>query len=499
MNVVISIAVMIGFLLLNLIVISIFRKKQDSIEEYAVGNRSFPWFYSMFGFLGAWYIGSIYTGFFSDSATIGLFAQYFAVYAIGTMVTMYIMARPVWILGKVYKLETHADMAELRYKSKVFATFITYSSFVFWAPWLIVELKTIGYLVTSATYGVVPSIIGIIVVGGFVIFYSWWGGMRAGVVGDLVQGLSFTVLGTATVVYLLYVVYGGIGPMFQMVATEKPSMLTIGDSMELWIWSSAIITGSLGGMMNPGMFNRLYMAESVRALKKGVLFGPIIGIIFTFLLLWLGLGVTFLDGFPEDLQNSVFWMADKYGGPVVLGLMGVFALAACMSTLSAAATTASVLIGKNMLSSKLSEEKRLKLTRFLTLLLGIVAMYIATMDISRIVEVIIHIYEFMAQLAVPFLLGFYWKRGNIYGAFTGMIAGSVIVLLGVFTPELISMGGVSSGIIGLVFNLTLYIIVSLLTSKQQHVDELFEAVENYTPDGHSQSEFAVDKIAADHS
>src|SRR5699024_8319967 len=335
------------------IAIAMFEKKQDSVEDYSVGSRSFPLILNLFGFLGSWYVGSTYTGFFGYAATIGVFALYLTVYSVGIMVTMYILAGPVWTLGKIYKLETIADMAELRYNSKKFGLFIAVTTFIFWAPWLIVELRTVGYVVSAVTYEAFSFNTGLIIVGGFVILYSWWGGMRAGVIGDLVQGFVFVFVGTGTVIYLYFTAYDGLGSMFNRISKEAPSLLQINNA-DLWVWSSAIITAAIGGMMNQGIFNRLYMANGVKSLKKAALASPIIASIFVTLLLWLGLGAGLFDGFPTDPQAGAFRFASEFGGPLVLGLMGIFALAACMSTISGISVTASVLIGKHFLTSELS-------------------------------------------------------------------------------------------------------------------------------------------------
>src|SRR5699024_239405 len=101
--------------------------------------------------------------------------------------------------------------------------------------------------------------------------------------------------------------------------------------------------------------------------------------------------------------------------------------------------------------------------------------------------------EFLVQAAVPMLLGLYWKRGNKYGAFTGMIAGTLIIVLFIFFPNLLTWtGGVSSGLIAVSVNLILYITVSLATPRQNHVDNLFNAVENYN----RKSENNIDKNAS---
>lgn len=482
MNTMVTISIIVGFLVINAVVIKLSHRKQNSYEDYAVGGRSFPWILSMFGFIGSWYTGSTYTGWFGDSANIGLFAQYLAIYSVGTMITLYIMVRPVWIWGNHYNLTTNADLVELRYKNKAFGTFIAITTFLFWSPWLIVECKTIGYLISAATYGAVPFNAGMIVVSLFVITYCYLGGARAGVIGDLVQGLFFIIVGSITILYLFNEAYGGILPMFQALMKEAPHLLVINSDTGYGQWGSAIFTGAIGGMMMPGIFVRLYMTKSVAEAKKGVLLTPLLGASFTILLLWLGMGVSLLDGAPKDMQSSAFWLANTYGGPVALGLMGVFALAASMSTLSSATMTAGVMLGKNLLRFlHLNERQTFTYSRVLTIVIGITAVFIATMEISRMVSLILYLYDCIVQVAIPILLGLYWKRGNVHGAFTGTIAGMLIVILNGSFPWLTSWaGGWSPGIVGLLANLILYIGVSLLTPKQEHVNELFTILQRST-------------------
>lgn len=477
----ITILVIAVFLIANIVVIKIFHKKQDSLEEYAVGGRSFPWVLSLFGFLGAYYVGSIYTGFFATSATQGVFAQYLAVYSVVSVLTLYIMARPVWIWGKNHNLETNFDLVTLRYNSHKLGLFIGITSFLFWTPWLIVEMQTLGYIVSAVTYGAVPFWLGLVIISSIVIVYVSIGGMRAGAIGDLFQGIIFTIVGTGTVIYLIMKVYGGISPMFEQVSKNNPDLLIINQDVGVLTWTSAIVASSFGAMMYPGIFNRIYMAESVRAMKKTVIVAPLVGSVLILFIMWLGLGASFQAGFPQDPQSGIFWISDKFGGPFVVGLMGVFALAACMSTLSAITTTAAVIIGKNLVGFRFNWDRKKMLinSKLFSLVVGIVCMIIACLDIPSIVTIVLYVYDCIVQAAVPIILGLYWKGGNKYGAATGSGAGMAVVLLQGPFPWLISwVGGLSAGLVGLGLNLILYVSVSLLTDRQPHVDALFEELDS---------------------
>ncbi|MDR0519259.1 MAG: hypothetical protein LBG82_04320 [Clostridiales Family XIII bacterium] len=200
---IIAILLIVAFFAVNAIIIKLLGKKQDSLEEYGVGGRSFGWLLNAFAYIGGWYTGTTYTGWFSNSSTIGVFAQYVLIYSITSLFIMFFMARPVWVLGKVYGLETQGDLIELRYGSRVFKFVFAVLTFLFWSPWLILEIKSIGYVVQAATYQSIGFNIGLIVVSVFVIGYCFLGGSRASAVGGLVQGITFTIVGVIAVYWLI--------------------------------------------------------------------------------------------------------------------------------------------------------------------------------------------------------------------------------------------------------------------------------------------------------
>ncbi|RKJ23998.1 hypothetical protein D7X33_44040, partial [Butyricicoccus sp. 1XD8-22] len=91
---------------------------------------------------------------------------------------------------------------------------------------------------SAATYETVSFNLGLVLVSLFVIVYCWLGGARASAVGALVQGVFFTIVGTALVLYLMFQAYGGITPMFKQIAEVAPELLVISDSVGYGTWSS---------------------------------------------------------------------------------------------------------------------------------------------------------------------------------------------------------------------------------------------------------------------
>ncbi|MDR3296248.1 MAG: sodium:solute symporter family protein [Clostridiales Family XIII bacterium] len=479
---IITIGCILVYFAINAVIIRLLGKKQESLEEFGVGNRSFGWLLNAFAYIGGWYTGTIYTGWFSNASTIGVFAQYVIIYSVSSLFVMFFMARPVWVLGKVYGLETQGDLIELRYGSKVFKFVFALLTFLFWSPWLILEIKSIGYVVYAATYSSVSFNLGLIVVSAFVIAYCFLGGARASAVGGLVQGITFTIVGILAVYWLIVRVYGGLGDMYDTVEEINAGLLTLG-ALGGKYWASVVITCTLGGYVLPGVFATIYRADSSRAVKKSVLLAPIAGILIGFTILSLGLGLTRFPDFPADPQSSAFWIAGKFGGPVMVGLMGILALAACMSTISAVLNTASVLIAKDLVGffgPGITREKLFKYARTLTIVVGIVAILIATQNIPNLMFISLIMYDCTVQSFPAVFVGLFWRRANLPGVSLGFIVGCVFSLVGNFFPATIAWaGGWSGGMVGVAVNMVIIIVCAFACKPYHRVDELFSTIRSY--------------------
>jgi sodium/proline symporter len=231
------------------------------------------------------------------------------------------------------------------------------------------------------------------------------------------------------------------------------------------------------------VFATIYRADSSRAVKKSVLIAPIAGILIGFTVLSLGLGLTSFPDFPEDAQSAAFWISDKFGGPVMVGLMGILALAACMSTISAVLNTSAVLIAKDIcgtLASKMSREKLFKAARVLTIVVGIIAIIIATQNIPNLMFISIMMYDCTVQAFPAVFIGLFWRRTNLPGVSIGFVVGCIISLVGNLFPASIAWaGGWSGGIMGVFVNLVIVVICGFACKPYSRVDELFNTIKTY--------------------
>lgn len=449
------------FLILNIIVLKLGFVKPQSIEDYAVAGRSMKWIHVSFSYIGAWYVGATYTDWFTTAVNYGIFAQYLVFYALGSFVLVYILARPVWTMGKKYNLLTLADFIELRYQNRAFKLFYGLFTFAFWIPWIIIELKTAGYVMSVATRDFINFDFGVTIIALFIIVYCYYGGARACAVSSIYQVSIFILLGGGLVYYLIREAYGGIIPLYQFVSAQKPELLRLQGNWNGNLFVSSLLTGTLGAMCWPDEFMHLYRAESPTAMRRTILLIPFAVIAVAFLPLMLGLGAGLLPGFPANTNTGILWLAEHFSGALGLAIIVVVILAACISSIASIINAASVIIVKDFRLSKkeLSPDVALKNAKATTIVIGLLSLWLATIQLPKLIIIEFIVYNCIVQASVPLLFGLYWKRGNITGSVAGMLAGSIIAIYGVLNPSTFAWSnGWSAGMIGLCVNCFLYVL-----------------------------------------
>jgi cation/acetate symporter len=171
----------------------------------------------------------------------------------------------------------------------------------------------------------------------------------------------------------------------------------------------------------------------------------------------------------------------------MVGLMGILALAACMSTISAVLNTAAVLIAKDWVGAanpKLSREILFKWARRITIIIGIFAIFIATLEIPQLVPISLVMYDCTVQAFPAIFIGLFWRRANLPGVSIGFAVGCLFSLLGNAFPATIAWAGGgglgwSGGMIGVVFNVIIVVICGFACKPYERVDELFNTVKTY--------------------
>ena len=290
--------------------------------------------------------------------------------------------------------------------------------------WLGGILFTFGVLLEALTG--LPMAVGVF--GGLtvIVIYTMAGGMWAVALTDFVQTIVL-ILG---LFILLYVVLDDIGgwPTIAAQLPENsmrliPSVHTAGnwiDWIHVWmtlgvaaIASTAVIQRALSAKTEAVAQNSFYVA-TVLYLGIGVI--PII----------LGLVASVTMPNLEDPNAVLTMLAVEHLHPVLVVVFVGAILSSIMSTSDSVLLGIASVVSTNLLPLVRKQPDnvlRLRVARIAIPIAGLLATYIA-FSASRVVEVLIDAAApLLAGIIVPFILGFWWKKANKYGALAGMASG----------------------------------------------------------------------------
>jgi SSS family solute:Na+ symporter len=477
-------ALLIGayLVVLSLIVIVWGRMREDTMEEYAVAGRSFPWYMMVFTVLATWIVASTYTGWFAWAGSGGAIAFYYVAYTIVALVIYYALAPRVWKWGKLHDLYNMPDFIRLRYDSPKLAVVIAIAGIVIGAPWQVASIKTFGFLMSEATNGTVPFDVGMGIITVIVLGYIVFAGMRSVVITDFIQGVISTFVLFAAVLWIAYALFGGFGSLVQQVAHQSESMFTVSQSSGYW--ASIVLTGALGGYAWMEVFNRIFLAKNVKEIKKVAVVAPLVVVLATFSLFLLGMGASLLEGVSG--QGAFFQMAEQAGGPVLLAGVGIIILAAGMSSIDSQLTTMGVVVSWNVvkeLKPDIETSRAVNISRVVIVAWVAVAFGLATLDLPLLAKIGVWTYEGIVHLLPPIVLGLFWRKGNKYAAGAGIVAGMAITY-GINLTMASSFAGpaimgFTGAIVGLPVNLLVFVVGAYLGDDVAYVDDLFDEVAEY--------------------
>lgn len=146
-----------------------------------------------------------------------------------------------------------------------------------------------------------------------------------------------------------------------------------------------------------------------------------------------------------------------------------------MSTMDSLINTGAMTIGMDLAPKNIDEKTRLKISRISTLVISIIAVKIRSiLKLSFTASDVI-----TSGVFVPLIMGFFWKRGNSYGALASMLFGiifafyNLVISLGVSLPAFWKIQHASQAITGIAISFIIYVFVSLITrAEYEKIDNL---------------------------
>jgi len=457
---------------------------EGGFSEFAVAGRSFgSWFQTM-AFLNTWLPGTMFIAFAGMSASAGVMGYYVISYSLIAVLLMFYMADRVYDWGHKLNLKTQSDFVGARYNSDTVRVIAAVIGVVSMFPWLVLGFQSLGLVFSYLSFGLVsPKMAVGIGIAVLAVRQIWTVrmGMRGIVISDMIQGTFAygvgSVLALGFIVWLLSTGHG-----FDKLPAAFATLPGAGSDLGPYYYASIVATGALGSWCWPDIFVRLFTARSAQTVKNSAFKAA--PLMFGFLALLLTASMLAASR-PEvaAAPDNVWFLLAANAGPLVLSLAGICVLAATIGNINALTQAAGVHAAQDIFHVKGASDKRItrtaRWTIVVTTALAVVGALATADQTSGLLLLALLAYQGIVQLAPSLYLGIFWRGATAAGAAAGMIVGVVVAgVLQVYYPVSIpELGGLTSGVVGVICNTAVLVGVSLMSRRcareRARVDGLF--------------------------
>ncbi|MBB3260513.1 SSS family solute:Na+ symporter [Paraburkholderia bannensis] len=457
-----------------------------SLEQWSVGGRSFG---TAFVFLLM--AGEIYTTFTflgGSGFAYGKGAPVYYILCYGTLayILSYWMLPPVWRYAKQHRLMSQPHFFARKYNSPALGVLVACVGVLALVPYLVLQLKGLGIIVTTASFGAISSTAAIWIGAAVVTAYVIVSGVRGCAWNSVVKDTMILAIAVFLGIYLPIHHYGSMSEMFRAIDAARPGFLVFpakGQSVA-WFQSTVLLT-AMGFFMWPHTFGSVYTARDERIFRRNAAILPLYQLILLFVFFCGFAAVLKVPGLKGgNIDLSLFRLSLQTFDPWFVGVIGAAGVLTALVPGSMILTTASTLIANDVYRGammKQADDARVaKLARFFVPVIALVAVGFTLNGGETIVALLLMGYNFVTQL-FPALVCSLSTRNRVtkQGAFCGILSGVAVVIITTvthvsvaqlipFAPD--ALKDINIGFLALAVNIAVLAAVSVLTQPHTHAD-----------------------------
>ena len=377
---------------------------------------------------------------------------YMIAFFVGWPVILFLMAERLRNLGKF----TFADITSYRLNQGKVRTMAAVSSLIVVCFYLVAQMVGAGQLIKllfGLDYG-----IALVVVGALMMVYVTFGGMVATTWVQIIKACMLLFGGTLVMILAMT----QFGFSFEELSARAMQVHTLGEKLFSpgSLLSDPVTAISLGlGLMFgtaglPHILMRFFTVTDAKEARKSVLYASGIVAYFFNVIALMGLSAVIIVG-----QNPEFFEAGNLGGAIIgggnmvamhlakavggdllLGFLSAVAFATILAVVSGLALAGASAISHDLYSrvikkGKASEAAELRVSKFATIGLGIVAVILGlAFEKMNVAFMVALAFGVAASANFPVLiLSMYWKglttRGALVGGYFGLLCAVTLVVL----------------------------------------------------------------------
>jgi SSS family solute:Na+ symporter len=452
------------------------RRKMD-LEQWTVGGRGFGPLLIFLLMAGEVYTTFAFLGASGWTYSRGGPTLYILAYLTLAYVVSFFILPQIWEVGRQYGMQTQSDFFSARYGSKYLAGFVCLVGIASFIPYLQLQLTGVGIIVSVASFDGIGRTPAMVIAVVLLVAFVFASGVRAVAWVSVVKDALMVLAALSIGIGIPLIHFGGIGPMFAILAHTRPTHLTMpGATTNLghsWYISTVLLT-SLGFYMWPHAFGATFTAKSADTLRRNAVVMPLYSLTLAFIFFAGFAAILVVPGLSNG-DLALLTLVRKSFAPWFLGVIGGAGALTAMVPAAIFILTAATLFAKNlyrpMFAPKMTDDQVAKLARAMVIVLGLISLCLAIFSSTTLVSLLLTGYAGVTQFFPGVVLGLYWKRVTMPAVFAGVIAGvttAAVLMLGHRDP----LFGLSAGFLALCLNFLIVVAVSLLTpAAKRHTPE----------------------------
>lgn len=505
---IVILGILVAYMILNA-VIGVWMSHQSAkenassgfLQNYFVGGRTMGGVVLAMTLIATYTSASSFLGGPGLAASWGLTQSWVAAIQIGTaFLTLGVVGKKLGIISRRIKAVTISDYLMARYKSPAVVIICSIMLVVFFITQMIAQFKGGATLIQSVTGLSYTS--ALVLFAAVVIIYTSFGGFKAVVITDTIQGF---IMACGTFLLLFYVLRagGGLENIIEYNAANNPGWDLMGkgefgaDIAALrpgYLISFWVLVG-VGVLGLPQTAVRSMGFKDTESLHKAMIWGTVVVGILMIGMHFAGTMALPLVG-EDQLTNTdslIPYVVNKYMPTWAAGLFLAAPLAAVMSTVDSLLILASATLLKNLYvnyiagssvveavkadQSETAEiaadtERRIKYGSFaLTIVIGLIVFVLALNPPSILVWInLFAMGGLEATFFWPLIGGLYWKKGNSKACIASIICGVGTFVF--FNQVKIAPFGIHEIVLGLLAGGIAYFAVGAATGREPDPDVL---------------------------
>lgn len=401
-----------------------------TLEQWSAGGRGFGAVLVFVLLAGEIYTTFTFLGGSGWAYSRGAPAFYILAYPTVAYLSSYFLLPAIWRRGAEWRVLTQPEFFARAYDSRVLGAVVAIVGAAALLAYLVLQLKGLGIIVAETSYGAITPGTAIIVGMLLVVSYVTLSGMRgsaltAGLKDALVL-VSVVGLGIALPARL----FGGITPMLERLAAERPDFLLLGDTglSRVWYASTTVLT-AIGFYLWPHTFASLFTARDARVFRRNAIVMPVYQMVLLFVF-FVGFAATLampgLTGADADL--ALLRITRREFGPWVVGVVGTAGALTALVPASIILMSVATTVARLLRPAQSDAPESATTARLLVPVIAALAVLFTFRGGATIVALLLMAYSLVTQLA-PALLAALIAPGRITasGALGGILVGELVV------------------------------------------------------------------------